>query len=241
MGDLQDPVDILAQELAGIRDGDHRQQAFLRHAAAYGVTRFAYLSTAQPLSPLHVETNYPAEWVDRYRDHGYLAIDPVALEARRTPLPFQWRAALALPAYGATAQRVFDEAATFGIHDGYTIAIHASAGLSMISMAVDDPSLFTPAAARRRQILHLLALHFHMACERALSEPPHEPPPRLTPREREVLLWTAKGKTGWEIAQILKLTERTVTYHVENAKTKLGASSRSQAVVVAMSLGLIQP
>ena len=67
------------------------------------------------------------------------------------------------------------------------------------------------------------------------------PAPRLSPREREVLLWTAKGKTGWEIAQILHLAERTVTFHIENAKIKLGAASRTQAVVTALSLGLIRP
>jgi len=79
-----------------------------------------------------------------------------------------------------------------------------------------------------------------LACERAMTpQPPREL--ILTPREREVLLWAAKGKTGWEIGQILRLSERTVTYHVENARAKLGASSRAHAVVKAVTLGLIAP
>lgn len=240
MGRQHDPVEALTVELAGIHDRDHRHGVFLKHAAEFGVSRFAYLNTTQPQAPFHVETNYPAEWVSHYLERNYVAVDAVALEASRTPIPYHWRAALALPVYGTQAQTVFDEAAAFGIHDGYSVPVHASAGLSLISLAVDDPSLFRPSAAMRRHTLHLLALHFHLACERALADTPL-PTVRLTPREREVLLWAAQGKTGWEIAQILTLTERTVTYHIENAKTKLGASSRSHAVMMALTLGLIAP
>lgn len=58
-------------------------------------------------------------------------------------------------------------------------------------------------------------------------------PALLTDRERECLSWAAKGKTNWDISQILLITERTVQYHVENAREKLGAESRLQAVVIA--------
>ena len=242
MGALHEAVDALAEELAGIRDGDHRRQAFIRHAGQLGVARFAYLNTTHPSAPLHLETDYDREWVSRYSERNYVTVDPVPLEAQRSRVPFQWRGALALPVHDRPqARQVFDEAACFGMTDGFTVPIHSRAGLSLMSMAVDDAALFKPHAAGLRHAIHLLALQYHLACERALSEPATPPAPRLTPREREVLLWTAKGKTGWEIAQILKLAERTVVYHVENAKAKLGAASRSHAVVVALSLGLIDP
>lgn len=245
MGAIQDPVEILAEALAGTHDRDHREQAFLKQAGQFGVTRFAYVNTAQANTPLHVETNYAPEWVGRYLSQNYATLDPVSLEAQRTRLPFQWRAALALPVHDRPLARLlFDEAAEFGLIDGFTVPIHAAGGVSMLSMAVDDPALFKPSAERHRQALHLLAMHYHLACERALAgevATQETALPHLTPREREVLLWTAKGKTGWEIAQILRLTERTVVYHVENAKAKLNASSRSHAVVVALGLGLINP
>lgn len=244
MGAIQDPVEVLAEALAGIHDRAHREQVFLQQIEQFGVTRFAYVNTAQATNPLHVETNYPSEWVGRYLSQNYMTLDPVSLEALRTRLPFQWRAALALPVHDRPLARlIFDEAAEFGLVEGLAVPIHAAGGVSIMSMAVDDTALFKPSAQRQRQALHLLSMHYHLACERALAEPtaPPMPPPHLTAREREVLLWTAKGKTGWEIAQILRLTERTVVYHVENAKTKLNASSRSHAVVVALGLGLIDP
>jgi DNA-binding CsgD family transcriptional regulator len=236
---LQGPVHALALELADNHDEAHRRRAFAKYAAQFGVSCFTYAATGQPGTAIHVETTYPEEWIRRYLEHGYDRIDAVTLESRRSPLPFQWRDALARPEYGAETQRVFDEAAAFAIHDGFTVPVHAPGRLSLMSMSVEDRSLFQANAGHRRNALHLMALHYHMACERALFAA--APPIHLSPREREVLLWASQGKTGWEIAQILKLTERTVTYHVENARTKLGAASRSHAVAKALALGLITP
>lgn len=240
MKTFHDPVDNFAAALDGISDVAEREQAFLKHAAGFGVSRFAYLSSSQPVSPWYFETNYPTEWVQHYQNKGYAAVDVVPLESRRSALPFHWRTALARPEYGKDAQQVFDESAAFGINDGYSVPIHSSHGMALMSMSVDDPTLFTPAARNQLYALQLMALHFHMSCERSLVDTP-APPVHLTAREREVLIWAAQGKTGWEIGQILHLAERTVTYHVENAKTKLGATSRGHAIVKAITMGLITP
>lgn len=61
----------------------------------------------------------------------------------------------------------------------------------------------------------------------------------LNERETEVLTWAARGKTSAEIGQIIGLTKRTVDFHVDNARVKLGASTRMHAAVKAASGGLI--
>jgi DNA-binding CsgD family transcriptional regulator len=61
-----------------------------------------------------------------------------------------------------------------------------------------------------------------------------ERPRPLTPREREILRLLADGMSGAEIAAQLVLSPETVRTHVRNAMSKLGASTRSQAVVLAM-------
>jgi DNA-binding NarL/FixJ family response regulator len=63
----------------------------------------------------------------------------------------------------------------------------------------------------------------------------------LNEREVEVLTWVARGKTSAEIAQILGLSKRTVDFHTDNARTKLGAATRSEAVIKAADGGLIEP
>ena len=61
----------------------------------------------------------------------------------------------------------------------------------------------------------------------------------LTPRERECLKWAAVGKSEWEISQILGISEHTSEKHLLNAKSKLGAVNRVQAVAEAIRRGYI--
>ena len=65
--------------------------------------------------------------------------------------------------------------------------------------------------------------------------------PALNDREVEVLTWVARGKTSVEIAQIIGLTKRTVDFHIDNARTKLSAATRTEAVIKATTGRLIEP
>jgi DNA-binding NarL/FixJ family response regulator len=61
----------------------------------------------------------------------------------------------------------------------------------------------------------------------------------LTPRELEVLQLVALGRTNREVAEGFVISVGTVKNHVEHIIAKLGASDRTQAVVRALELGLI--
>ena len=63
----------------------------------------------------------------------------------------------------------------------------------------------------------------------------------LNEREVEVLTWAARGKTSAEIAKILDLTKRTIDFHIDNARGKLGAATRTEAVLKAATGRLIEP
>jgi DNA-binding NarL/FixJ family response regulator len=63
----------------------------------------------------------------------------------------------------------------------------------------------------------------------------------LNEREIEALTWLARGKTTAEIAGIFGLARRTVDFHLENARTKLGVSTRTEAAVKAAFGKLIKP
>ena len=63
----------------------------------------------------------------------------------------------------------------------------------------------------------------------------------LNDREIETLTWAARGKTSAEIAKLLDLSKRTVDFHIENARAKLGVSTRIQAAVKATTGRLIEP
>ena len=88
--------------------------------------------------------------------------------------------------------------------------------------------------------LQLFAVYALEAAMRVLSPLcGHAERPNLTPRELEALRWTMEGKTAWEVGAILGISERTAVLHVNNAMHKLECTSKHQAVLKALRLGLI--
>jgi DNA-binding NarL/FixJ family response regulator len=63
----------------------------------------------------------------------------------------------------------------------------------------------------------------------------------LNDREIEVLTWVARGRTSAEIADLIGLTKRTVDFHLNNARIKLGAATRTEAAIKAAIGKLIEP
>lgn len=61
----------------------------------------------------------------------------------------------------------------------------------------------------------------------------------LTSREKSCLCWAAKGKTSWEISQILSISERTVNFHLGNCIAKTNSNNRQQAISRCISSGHI--
>lgn len=67
----------------------------------------------------------------------------------------------------------------------------------------------------------------------------HSERPQLSERERQVLELLATGKNNKAIGEALGITEHTIRFHITNLITKLGASDRTDALVIAMRRGLI--
>jgi DNA-binding NarL/FixJ family response regulator len=63
----------------------------------------------------------------------------------------------------------------------------------------------------------------------------------MTNREAELLTWAARGKTSAEIAIIVGLSKRTIDFHLDNARIKLGAATRIEAAIKAVTGRLIHP
>jgi DNA-binding CsgD family transcriptional regulator len=68
---------------------------------------------------------------------------------------------------------------------------------------------------------------------------PKYPSTLLTDRETDALSWAARGKTNSETAEILSVSDQTIEFHIRNASRKLSATNKTQAVAIALTLGLI--
>ena len=91
-------------------------------------------------------------------------------------------------------------------------------------------------------VLRALSHQFHFAYSQ-FDLPRGQPAKQvyLTRREREVLSFSAEGKSIAVIASILSIAWDTVNFHLRNIYAKLDVSTRQTAVVKAIRLGLITP
>jgi DNA-binding NarL/FixJ family response regulator len=62
---------------------------------------------------------------------------------------------------------------------------------------------------------------------------------RLSPREREILQMVAEGKSAKEVAHVLHISEKTVAFHKDNLKRKLGLRTTAELTKYALDEGLI--
>ncbi len=179
-------------------------------------------------------TNYPGHWIERYIEQNYVAIDPVLKATFLSQIPFDWQNHW----FGEQRKKFgdfFDEAAEVGVRTGFTIPFHQNdkpAGALSIASNLCETEL-NKLIAENTSTLNLLGVYFYLHADRLLRTD-QQLGFHLTPREVECLRWQAHGKTMWEISKILSISERTVQFHMDNAKLKLGAKTVPQAVAIAM-------
>jgi LuxR family quorum sensing-dependent transcriptional regulator len=157
-------------------------------------------------------------------------VDQLIRQMNVTSDPFRWRDTR--PTAGPAARKVLDEATEYGMNDGFALPIYGAEGAMIgITIAAEHYDL----DKRDEAALHMAAIYFHAKFSRFRMRTPTAPKvSKLTPRERECLSWVASGKTDWEISQILNISEQTAHEYVQNAISKLNATTRAQAVAVAM-------
>lgn len=191
-----------------------------------------------PISRPHVAmfNNYPQKWQQRYNTRGYLQVDPTVQHALKSTLPVVWSNELFEP-----AQEMWEEARSHGLRVGWTQASRDQNGaVGLLTLARSTDPLTSGELRAREAKMSWLAQCAHAAMARLLV-PKLAPETQavITMREKEVLRWTAEGKTAYEISKILAVSERTVNFHVNNVVAKLGTSNKTQAAVKATALGLL--
>jgi LuxR family transcriptional regulator, activator of conjugal transfer of Ti plasmids len=207
--------------------------AMSRAAAALELSCFAYLCLPhRRIDKARLISTYPRPWTDHYLSNHYERLDPVIRRALQVTEPFEWGNGIASGKLSDAQRQLFEDAAAFGIRYGFTIPIHDGRGpVAAVTFASDERSpTFRQRVEKHRRVLQLMALYFHANARRRLGSDRMVDGVALSPREYECLEWSAAGKSTWEIGSILGIARRTVTFHLENAKAKLGVSSLHQAI-----------
>jgi DNA-binding CsgD family transcriptional regulator len=188
--------------------------------------------------PNVINVSYPEEWIRLYWQNGYFEVDPVFQTALQQPGAQHWQSTYQ-KSYSAKQREFVETAKQFGLVDGITTgsADPICKIATFCSFASDDKV----DATRYVPLVEYFGYHVHLALLRtapAGAQSLDKCVKQLTLRELTILNWVKNGKTNREIATIMGITERTIRFHVESIFSKLGVTSRSQAVATAIEHGL---
>lgn len=211
--------------------------------SAFGLTALMAGTVPQPGTPKGKQKDHvllcdwPIEWLERYVARNYVDHDPIVTRMKQLQAPFQWRDAASEVKIDRDGEVVMGDAGEFKLKDGLAFPLVTLDGqIVMVSLGGEQIemsglefgmiSLVSGFAIGR-------AMQLHAGTVRTIDHVD------LTPRELECLKWASAGKSEWEISQILGISEHTSEKHLLNAKTKLGAVNRVQAVAEAIRRGYI--
>ena len=179
--------------------------------------------------------NYPDQWVRHYQKNGYALVDPVHRTAFTRTAPYRWDDITDL---NRVEQHLLDEAMDAGLVNGISVPIHEPMGRILLVNLSGPTSVRSGEQSLR--LAYQIGMQFHFEFERLTKKLPVPVLRELTERQRECLMWVARGKTSWEIGKLLDISRHTVDYHIDSAMKALNLTSRTSAAVRAAALGLIR-
>ena len=195
-----------------------------------GVCYVAPSGAAGPYTLMH--RGMPEAWMARYQERQLHLHDPIPGMAFRLGHPERLDELIAaLPSLTADEQAFMDAFKTSGLTNGLAIPTYGPfgrpgfVGLTQIAHPNLLDELNIPLASAVAQQVHNQMELLQVT----------EPPPGLSPREREILKWLGQGKSNTDIAAILGLAVPTVVTHVQRIYAKLRVNDRVSCVAKAMA------
>lgn len=182
--------------------------------------------------------NYPPGWAEWFDEQRLGGADPVHRASNLTSVGFAWSRLGEMIALTANDREVLDLARREGIGDGFTVPAHVPGEAhGSCSFAAETGELLPEHHLPLAQLVGAFA--FEAARRMRRLREPLPSVPRLTDRQRECVMWAARGKSDWEIAQILGISEETVGEHLRHARERYGVGKRTVLAVHALFDGTI--
>jgi LuxR family quorum-sensing system transcriptional regulator CciR len=183
--------------------------------------------------------NYPSDWVEYYDSQGLGVSDPVHRASHVTSVGFAWCEIPKMIAMTPGDHQILLRGESQGIGNGFTVPANVP-GESHGSCSFANPA----GRPLREEDLPLAQLVGAFAFEAArrlwrVRSPHLLAPPKLTDRQRELLLLVARGKSDWEISRILGIEHGTVVRHLKHARERYGVGKRTMLAVQALFEGSI--
>jgi LuxR family transcriptional regulator, quorum-sensing system regulator CciR len=181
--------------------------------------------------------NYPVGWAEWFDEQSLGASDPVHRASNVTSVGFTWSRLPEMIVLTDKDRQVLDLARSEGIGEGFTVPAHVPGeahGSCSFACAAGDPF-----SDRNLSLLQLVGSFAFEAARRMRRDRFSQGPVQLTDRQRECVIWAARGKSDWEIARILGISDQTVIEHLKHARERYGVGRRTLLAVHALFDGTI--
>lgn len=213
-----------------------------RFFESFGFDKLIYIDKS--LEGLSMFTTFPESWTSHYQASGYEKVDPFFHYCCATTTPMGTGVDF-LPDYDfltGIERQLIQEAGETGMRAGMTCTVRkagpgGAGGWNLGSSLPRDEIMRI--FSENADLLRLAAFFAHERMQSAMRA--ERRGILLSPREKECLLWLAQGLRNKQIADRLGLRPVTVELHLKNARKKLGAETREQAIAIALLNGLISP
>jgi DNA-binding CsgD family transcriptional regulator len=185
----------------------------------------------------HAVGNTPEAFLEIQKDNSYAKRDPVHQRLLNLTKPLIYDQAFYVE---AGAGELWEMYAPYGYRTGVAVGVQMP-GYRRLLLGVDreDPLPKDPIKLNRMMAdLQLLAVHAQDAAGR-LWAPRKHATVELPPRQLEILKLSMEGKSAWVVGSLLGISENTVNYHMKQLFKSLDVSTKHQAVLKAMELGII--
>lgn len=170
-------------------------------------------------------TNYPSVWLDRYMEADYVLIDPAARHAIDHVEIASLEQLMDDVSHSALKKRFMDDARDLGVGGGITLPLRSPYLSGFINFNYKNSNNYN--------IFQTFALKFSSKLSENLGQFCHNADASggyhtLSLREKQVIFWASNGKTAWETAMILGISQRTVVAHLVNSMSKLQCKNKYQ-------------
>jgi LuxR family transcriptional regulator, quorum-sensing system regulator BjaR1 len=203
------------------------------NAAACGVVNGPRLVAGQRFFFI----DWPQDWFHLYDQENFLAIDPVPRWVASTGRATTIGQMLTTIGPRDQGQRVIDAGADFNLREGMIIPFALRDGsAAVVSTVGDRKERMIP--AERAFVEIIAAATLRRAVELDAPQPGEAFQPALTPRELDCVALLVRGLSDRDIGAKLGIAEPTVRFHLDRARRKFGATSRTHLAALAIWLGL---
>lgn len=163
--------------------------------------------------------------------------EPLSRILRLNPHPIALSDICCHPRLLARSRPVSRLLASHGLNDAFAVPFFDQARNFSTLMVVGHDLTLRPT---NRYLITQVAADIVLRVDQISASPPAQHH-KLTPRQMEIAEWLVKGKTDWEIGEILRISPKTVNFHVENIKRTYGVRSRNQFVAAIVHDGGLPP